>query len=248
MDRPTFALLDALKVAATARGELRLYRRGKLPGAFSQRTRVNAEAANRAVQEGLLEVTRSEVVGKVTVEWVRVTQKGLDFLLDRESPVRALEELREALAVNQHGLPSWAAQIHARFDDLAESIGAEVEAMRQRLDQMMVRVESALTKIESTQPSGPSPAAVPWAQEAITHLDRREQVGLGERCALGDLFANLKAHHADLTIKDYHAGLKRLQEGDVLKLWPSTGHGDTPSPEYALLDGAALYYYVGRSA
>jgi hypothetical protein len=41
--------------------------------------------------------------------------------------------------------------------------------------------------------------------------------------------------------------LKRLQERQLIALLPSTGNGDAPGPEYALLDGAAVYYYVGRA-
>ncbi len=247
MDRHSFALLEALKTAAVHGGELRLYRRGKLPGLFAQRTRLNAEVANRAVQDGLFEVTRVEPIGKAPVEWVRVTQSGMDCLLASESPARALEELRSALKVNQQGLPIWAAQIHARFDDLAESFNAEVEAMRERLNQLSQQVTAALERLDSAKPAT-APATVPWAQETLDYLERRKQVGLGERCALAVLFSALKERHAEMSIKDFHLGLKRLHERDVLKLWPSTGSGDAPGPEYALLDGAAVYYYVGRVA
>ena len=49
-----------------------------------------------------------------------------------------------------------------------------------------------------------------------------------------------------MTIKEFHAGLKRMQECEAITLLPSTGNGDTPGPECALLDGASLYYYVAR--
>src|SRR5207245_1950452 len=158
-----------------------------------------------------------------------------DFLLESESPARALVELRDALAVNQQGLPIWAAQIHARFDDLAESFGAEIEAMRARLEQLSKQVTAALGLLEAAKPAL---ASVPWAQETLEYLDRRKQVGLGERCALAVLFTALKEKHAQMTIRDFHAGLKRLHERQVLALLPSTGNGDATGPEYSLLDGA----------
>jgi hypothetical protein len=247
MDRRKFALLEALKAAALARGEIRLYRRGKLPGLFAQRTRGNAEVANQAVQDALLEVTRVEPIGKTAVEWVRVTQKGLDFLLESESPARALEELRAALALNQQGLPAWAAQMHERIDELSQRFSDEVAQMRQWLDQLAQRTVQAIERIESSETNAPMLAAVPWAQETLEYLDRRKQVGLGERCSLADLFTALKEKHAELSLKEYHAGLKRLQERQMLALLPSTGNGDAPGPEYAILDGAAVYYYVGRA-
>jgi hypothetical protein len=244
MDRQKFALLEALKAAAMARGELRLYRRGKLPGLFAQRTRANADIANQAVRDGFLEIMRVEPIGKTAVEWVRVTQKGLDFLLESESPAHALAELRDALAVNEQGMPRWVADINARIDALAQQLTAEVAQIRIRMEQVSQRAVEAIKRIEALQ-QAPTPDTVPWAQETLEYLDRRKQVGLGERCALGDLFATLKEKRANMTIKEYHAGLKRMQEGKVLALLPSTGNGDAPGPEYALLDGPAVYYYVG---
>jgi hypothetical protein len=244
MDRQKFALLEALKAAALARGELRLYRRGKLSGLFAQRTRGNAEIANQAVQTGLIEVTRVEPIGKTSFEWVRVTQKGLDFLLESESPAHALAELRDALAVNEQGMPRWVADMNARIDALAQQLTAEVAQMRVRMEQVSQRAVEAIDRIEAAQ-HVPTPDGVPWAQETLEYLDGRKNVGLGERCPIADLYVALKEKHADMTIKDYHAGLKRMHEGKVLALLPSAGNGDAPGPEYALLDGPAVYYYVG---
>ena len=246
MDRRTFALMEALKTAALERGEMRLYRRGRLHGLFAQRTRLNAELASQAVQDGLLEVARSETIGKTLVEWVRITQKGLDVLMDSESPVRALQELRAALTVSQEGLPMWAVQMHTRFGELADRLDAEIDQMKGRLEQLAERVTATLERLEAAQPQAATPS-VPWAQETLAYLDRRKQVGLGERCSLADLFGALREQHSDLSIKDFHTGLKRLHEREVVTLLPSTANGDAPGPEYALLDGPAVYYYVGRT-
>jgi hypothetical protein len=234
MDRRRFALLEALKLAAAERGEMRLYRRGKLPGLLAQRTRANAEIAQKAVADGLLEVARVETVGKATIEWVRVTQKGIDFLLESESPVHALQELSALLAANQDGLPHWAARMQARIDAATQAMHAEVEVMRQQLELVSRRVAEAIERLESRRVPTPVP------------LKRRQQVGLGPRCPLADLYATLKAKHVDLTIRDFHAGLRKLHEAETITLLPSAGSGDAPGPEYAMLDGPAVYYYVAR--
>jgi hypothetical protein len=247
MDQRKRMLFDALKLGAAEAGEQRLYRRGKLPGLFAQRTSVNAEIADAAVKDGLLEVTRVETTGKATIEWVRVTQKGQQFLVDGESPIRALEELREALAVHQQGLPAWAGQMNARIDTLSRSFVGEIEAMRQRLDQLAGNVEAALARIEAVRAEADLPET-PWGPEALDALERRKQVGLGTRCPLADLFAALKETHAELTVKEFHAGLKSLQDRRLIALLPGVGSGDTPGPEYALLDGPAVFYYASRTA
>jgi hypothetical protein len=245
MDSHKFALLEALKLAARDRAELRLYRRGKYPGLFPQRTRANTEIANLAIADELLEITRVETLGKTSVEWVRITQKGYDFLLNSESPVRVLEELHAVLALNEEGLPRWAAEMNERFNAFAQQHADEVEKMRRRLDELAKRVEQTLDRLEMGKPA-PVANTVAWAHTALDFLDRRQAVGLGPRCPLADLFAALSEKNADLSVKDFHTGLKRLHEDEQIALYPSTGVGDTPGPEYALLDRAAVYYYVAR--
>jgi DNA-binding PadR family transcriptional regulator len=246
MDPRKRMLFDALKLGAAQPEAQRLYRRGKLHGLFAQRTSANAEIADAAVKDGLLEVTRVETAGKATIEWVRVTQKGQQFLADSESPIRALEELREALAVHQQGLPAWAVQMNARIDEMSRSFAGEIEGMRQRLDQLAGNVEAAIARIEAVRAQADLPET-PWGPEALDALDRRKQVGLGTRCPLADLFAALKEKHAELTVKVFHAGLKRLQDRRLITLLPGVNSGDTPGPEYALLDGAAVFYYASRA-
>ena len=243
-ERPRI-LLDALKTGSSQPGEQRLYRKGKLPGLFAQRSDENADVAAQAVQDGLLEVTRIETAGKATTEWVRITPKGLDILAESESPIRALEELRTALTAHQQGLPAWAAQMNARIEQLSHGFIAEIETMRQRLDQLARSVESAIARIESDRAQADLPEAH-WGPEALDVLQRRQQVGLGTRCPLADLFAALREKRPELSIKEFHAGLKRMQERRLITLSPGVGNGDTPGAECALLDGAAVYYYVSR--
>src|SRR4051812_46694180 len=80
------ALLDGLKTALLGSHEERLYRGGKLPGLFSSRFGATGEAARQALRDGLLEVVRSEVKGKLTINWVRITPEGVDSLHRHESP------------------------------------------------------------------------------------------------------------------------------------------------------------------
>src|SRR5262245_19779506 len=110
MDKVTELLIDALRQGAEG-GEQRLYRAGKLPGLFSGRNSLNAELAAQATHDGYIELVRTETKGKATVEWVKVTPKGIAFLLEQESPVKPMEELKAALDLNVAGLPQWLAQV-----------------------------------------------------------------------------------------------------------------------------------------
>src|SRR5262245_56037927 len=100
MDRGTESLLDALRPGLARGGEHRLYRSGKLEGPFSAKTGMPAAAAARALREGLLEPTRTETKGRTVIEWVRVGPRGVEFLHEHESPLRAIQELRGTLRCN----------------------------------------------------------------------------------------------------------------------------------------------------
>ena len=47
-------------------------------------------------------------------------------------------------------------------------------------------------------------------------------------------------------MKDFHVGLRRLHDRGVLRLLPFEGPDGPPEPEYALLDGPAMYYFAAR--
>src|SRR5436309_3448963 len=55
-----------------------------------------------------------------------------------------------------------------------------------------------------------------------------------------------KGKEESLTVKDFHVGLRRLHDRGALRLLPFEGPEGPPEPEYALLDGAAMYYFAAR--
>ncbi len=248
MDRVQAILLEALRQATTTPGELRLYRSGKLPGLFASRTSVHAEAAAQAVRDELIEIMRTETKGKTITEFVRVTPKGVQFVLERDSPVRAMDELQALLKLNDQGFPGWVEELRRGIDDIGQRLVEEVQTLRQRLDLLVGRVQEALKRADKY---GPPPAAgmagaIPWAHDAVEYLERRVASGLGEHCSLPELFGQLKSKEAELTIKDFHIGLRRLHDRGAVRLLPHDGPDGPPEPEYALLDGPAVYWYAAR--
>jgi hypothetical protein len=248
MDKITELVLTALKQALAEPGEQRLFRSGKLPGLFPSRTGASAEASTQALRDGLLEVVRTETKGKTVVEWVRTTPRGVDFLHRHESPVRAMDELRCALQMNRDGIPAWVAEIRQELHALAARLTDEVQAIGHRLEALSQRVAEGLRRSDGLAPALPdgTTAAVPWAQDVLDYLERRRAGGAATGCPLPELFAALREKRPELTMKDYHVGLRRLFDRGVLRLLPFEGGDELPEPEYALLDGAAVYYYVAR--
>jgi hypothetical protein len=248
-DKVTETLVEALKQALAAPGEQRLYRSGKLAGLFAGRSGANAEAAGRALAEGLLEIARTETKGKTVVEWVRLTPRGVDFLHAHESPVRVLEELRDILQMTREGVPVWVLQMQQELRGAGARLAEQVQQLSQRLDALSRRVDETLRRADLHRLTGTNgaEAAIPWAADALAYLDKRRDSGRAGRCALPELFAALRPGFAELSIPDFLEGLRRLHDRRALQLLPFDGPPDAlPEPEYALPDGGAVMFYVSR--
>lgn len=248
-DRTVEILVEVLKQALAEPGEQRLFRSGKLAGLFASRSGVNAEAAACAVREGLLEVVRTETKGKTAQEWVRLTPRGVDYLHDHESPVRALKDLQAVLQATREGVPLWLAEMRQELQALASRLTEEAQRWTHRLEVLSRQVEEALRRAEADGARTPegATATVPWAAEALGYLDRRRAGGAPSDCPLPELFAALYPKWADLSLTAFHDGLRRLQDRRALRLLPFPGPpSELPEPEYALLEGSAVLYYVAR--
>ncbi|MFO0807689.1 MAG: hypothetical protein U0746_03615 [Gemmataceae bacterium] len=249
-DKVLDALIDGLRLALAEPDELRLYRSGKLPGLFATRTGANGEAAERAVREGLVEVVRTEPKGKLTTEWVRITPAGVNVLHAHESPRAVLEELKMALATTRSGVPVWLEAMQAEVRLLSDRLAGEMKALLHRIDALETRVAEALKRTDATVPALANGVAeaVPWAADVLTYLDRRAKSGSAAGCPLPELFAALRDRRPGLSLGEFHTGLRRLGDYGTIALTPFTGPATAlPEPEYALLDGATVLYYVTRA-
>jgi hypothetical protein len=243
--RHTEVLVEALKAAVATPGEHRLFRAGKLPGLFPARGGPSAEAARRALRDGLLETVRTDAKGKLVTEWVRATPQAVGFLHEHDSPRSILRELKDVLQATQTGVPEW--MVEAKREVAALSAGFEVRAaaVLARLDELAKRGEAALRRAEINTAAVPAGVArlVPWAADALVYLDRRAESGAAGDCPLPELFHALRARFPDLSLTTFHDGVKRLHDLRALRVAPAT---DMAEPEYALVVEDKLMYAVGR--
>jgi hypothetical protein len=248
MDRATEILANALGQALASSAEQRLYRSGKLDGLFPSRSGTAGEAASRALREGLLEVVRTETRGRTVIDWVRPTPAGVEFLYQHQSPVRALDEMRSTLRLNQQALPVWLADMRAALHSLDTRLAADAARWHDRLEALARRVEQALDRLERAAPPLPTNVlqAHPWSIDAINYLDRRRSGGSPGDCPLPELFAALRREYPDFSLGAFHQGLDRLHERHVLRLRPIGPSEAMAQPEYALLRGDAVLYYATR--
>lgn len=239
-------LLAALRQALAEPREQRLLRGGKDAGLFPAKSQA---LADEAVRNGLLEVVRSETKGKQAIDWARITPAGVAHLHAHESPKAVLEELRALLTVNQASVPGWVELMTGRLHELTESLTREAERWQQRCEALQQRIDTALRRVEASAPalSNSVTLAVPWAGDALAYLDRRGQCGPAGACPMRELFAAIRDRRPGFSLTEFHDGVRRLAEYRALSLQPFAGPPDELiEPEFALLDGARVLYYVSR--
>lgn len=247
-DRVRDALLDALGRVLAVPGERRLFKAGKLDGLFA-RTGAAGEAAARALSDGLLERVRTEVKGKTEIDWVRITPRGVEFLHEHESPVRALHELRCTLRANQDAIPAWLEQMHAVLRRMGEQLTADANRWREQLQALECRVGETLRRLEAAGPLVPEEIAHehPWSIDALNYLDRRRTGGASDPCPLAELFRAVAEHHPQLTLPTFKEGLKILHRRQALLLREAESPEQmAQQAEYALLDESRVYYLAVR--
>lgn len=248
-DRVTEALLAALRQALAEPSEQRLFRSGKLSGLFPNRSGVHATASAQALRAGLLEVVRTETRGKTTIDWVRLTPRGVDFLHEHESPLCVLKELQRSLQTAQNGVPIWLAEMRSQLGAMGNRLAEDSQRMLRELEALRQRVAQTLKHLESAAPqlSDSLAALVPWGMDALHYLERRRLSGAVSECTLPELFTAVAEKHAPLSIAAFHDGLCRLHDHRVLRLLPFTASpAELPQPEYALLKGSQIFYYAAR--
>jgi len=241
-------LLSALRLALADVEEHRLYKSGKLDGLFPSRVGASGDAAAAAMRDGYLEPVRTEVKGKINIEWVRLTPKGVEFIYQNDSARSVLEEMHEMMQGAREGVPAWLAKIHEQLRVLSMTFAAEMQRYLQRLDALTRRVEEALRRVEADIPAltDPLQSIVPWGLEALTYLDHRKLGGQPGPCPLPELFAAVQGKFRHLSLPDFHNGLKRLADNRALNLRPFEGPSRIPEPEHAIPDGAHMLYYACR--
>jgi len=248
-DRPNEVLITALKQALAEPGERRLFRSGKLAGLFTSKTGPAAEVAHQALRDGLFEITRTETKGKISIDWVSITPRGVEFLHAHESPLAVLRELKSALRTTRTGVPLWLESMQQQFQTVTEGMQAELRQITQRLDALAERVEEALRRADAIGVAVPAgvAATVPWAVEALGYLDRRRFGGAPGDCPMPELFAAIRRNRPELSVIEFQDGLRRMNDNKAIRLLPfGTANGTTPEPEYIMCEGADLLYYVGR--
>ncbi len=223
----------------------RLFASGKFTGLFPNRSTACAEAAHEANQLGLFETVRTESKGKQVIEWVRLTPKGIAYLHDHDSPKAVLQDLKATLGATAAGIPGWMHDTRDQLDELKIEFESRAGEMLAQLAELTTRVEAALRRVDAATPRLPSilQTVVPWGVTALEYLDSRREVLVTGECSLRELFIALRPEFPELTVPEFHTGLRRLHDNRSVQLNRTDAGSD---PEYAILIGTELCDCVGR--
>src|SRR5262245_23659419 len=229
-DRSSQFVLDALSRAVADPAGLPLYAGKSAPGLFPA-TAAARQAAERCKGEELVRVVRTEARGKAVHEVCAITDKGLAYLLSQGDPRRLLEDLVRAVEAREGQLADLVAAAHAAHAslDAVKTIAAKI-------------LRHLSQSANGTPPADDPP---PWESAALDHLTRRQAAGAAEDCPLPELYRAVREGHPNLTVGEFHDGLRRLHDGGRIYLHPWTGPlYDLPEPPYALLAGHEVAYYA----
>lgn len=267
-DKLTALIVDALTRAAAEAAGVPLFGTKSDPGLFPA-TAAAKPAAQKALDDGLLEVVRTENKGKQAREFAAATEKGLRFLLDQVSPKQVLEDFVRVLE-KREGQVTELLEAANRMADSLDGLKAAVAVVLPRVQAGRVKSEANVPDFFPERGAAKRPideplfvpapqrggVAVLEAPVAVAADDLAEAVlarlcdwaasaAVGQDCPLPELYRSLSTREVPPTIGQFHDCLRRLHESHRVYLHPWTGPlYALPEPAYALLAGHNVAYYA----
>jgi len=234
-DRIQELVLEGLSRAAAEPAGLVLHGNKTRPGLFAA-TSAAKRAAQQCKEAGYLSVVAAETRGKTLREVCAITEAGIAYLLSQVSPKRVLEEFVRV--------------IEARGQQV-EDLVASAQGCQATLDSLRSQVEKVLTQVKQISGVPSVTAAVngqgSWRTGTLAYLARWPEAHAHEDCPLPEAYRQARTLASNLTIGQFHDGLRQLHEQGEVYLHPWTGPlYEIPEPAYALLVGHAVVYYASR--
>ena len=181
-------------------------------------------AAKRCLDDGLLRRVTTEPNGKSATERAAITEKGLAWLMDTQSPKPVLEDLLRVLEERRGQIEDCSRQIR--------SMAEELKGLQAALTAVLPKV--VVTRVTISGESDLSNEIIgtlnDWASAA------------GQDCPLPELHRRLPSKPP---LGTFHDTLRKLHRAGHVYLHPWTAPLYTlPDPSYALLVGHEVAYYA----
>jgi hypothetical protein len=259
-DKFTPLILDAITLAASAPAGTPLYATKTGQGLFANSTAGKA-AARKALDEGLLQVSRSEMVGKILTELVTATDRGLSWLVQAQSPKKVLEDFVRVLEARETQVNELLTQTQA--------LRATLDGVKATVSQLLPQITSERLPAPDTRPpehaSRNGLAMKTQARNGTTTLlldpateieeltgailarlsDWASSAAAGQDCPLPELYRALGVRPNPPSLGMFHDCIRKLHEEHRIYLHPWTGPlYALPEPSAALLVGHNIAYYA----
>jgi len=237
-DKSTELILAALSRALADPNGLSLLGRKASPGIFAA-TSGGRLAAQRAKDEGYLQVLRTEPRGKAIDEICAITEKGVAYLLNQVSPKQVLEDFIRSLESKQFQTGELLTRAH--------EMCSAIESLKRSAEKVLaqVQVSNPLQAAHGVNGKLSANGAQGGTRELLRLLELWSESGASEDCPLPELYRRLREKHPSLTIGLFHDDLRQQHEQSQIYLHPWTGPlYAIPEPSYALLIGHEIAYYA----
>jgi hypothetical protein len=232
-DKSNQLILEALHRAASEPAGVPLFASKKNPGLFPGGASARP-AAEQCTQLGFLRPAPVRNMNGSTPEAYAITEKGLDFLLSQLSPKQVLEDLAKQFEHRQTHVQALVGSARAWLDEMA-SLRNVVERALQALSAQGERTASVRSHYGQES----------WLAASLACLKNWHAAHASGDCPLPELFRRAQATTPSLTIGQFHDGLRRLHEQQLIYLHPWTGPlYELPEPACALLVGHEIAYYA----
>ena len=271
-DKLTALIVDALTRAAADPAGVPLFGGKSDPGLFPA-TAAAKPAAQKALDDGLLEVVRTEAKGKQAREFAAATEAGLRFLLDQVSPKQVLEDFVRVLErreVQVTELLEAANRMADSLDGLKAAVAVVLPQVRAGRVKQEPNPPPPFPKREGGEKTFDEPVFLPsplrggagggvslavlepavaaddLADAVLARLtDWAASAAVGQDCPLPELYRSLSTREVPPSVGQFHDCLRRLHEAHRVYLHPWTGPlYALPEPAYALLAGHNVAYYA----
>jgi hypothetical protein len=249
-------ILEAMERALADPSPRKLHGTKTNPGIFLSSTAPAKTAAQRCLEQGLIEQVAEQKSKTKAVPLYGITPAGITYLLERD-PARQL------LAATRDGVERLA-QATAEWQQTLVQVQDQVSRLRQVVQDAAGRVrppdltgllaglQQARVAIPAAAPQtmvSPRPAAdgvsPDVSAELLRYLQQHKRQSPLRPVELPQLFRVARSRQPSLTLGQFHDVLRRLAEAGQLRLSPFTqAMYQLPEPECAMIVGREVMYYA----
>jgi hypothetical protein len=252
-------LLDALRQAIDGAPH-RLQGSAKEPGLFPG-GQTGAKLIHRARTEGLVqEVSSPEppTSGKSRAkpaEYVTLTERGRQLVLEQDRPAKLLAGLREQLDTQDTAIAAGIQEARTQLSTFRESVDQLDRGLATRFSQYQQTVQTFRSILDrhcqhpvsvapsvATKPGTPIPG---WLDEVVPFIAAQKRIRSLDRPNLKRVYEHLRQTHPALTLGEFHDGMRTLHQQRRIRLDPYTQALATlQDPIHALYLDREVKYYV----